>query len=177
MVGRGDSNTLNWGVECTHCFHEPVYLATVWITVQPCLLAERVGLRQGIGGPQVEQLDFGPCGLILQDEDNSRSQEELRLVQIKDKEITYFSFSRSRKPYQLHMNRKAPQGPKRWGVGGATYRRWCQPTHRQSQMTGQKKPGKVPHKSDSYYPEGATHCLWASPCESIDTYSSLMINT
>ena len=91
----------------------------MWITVQPCLLAERIGLRQGIDGPQVEQLKFGPCGLILQDEDNSRNQEELRLVQIKDEAITYFSFSRSRKPYQLHMNRKTSQGPK---VGG-TYRR------------------------------------------------------
>ena len=46
MVGRQVSNTLNWGVHTLRgkmhtMFHEPICLVTVWITVQPPLLAER----------------------------------------------------------------------------------------------------------------------------------------
>ena len=62
----------------------------------------RVDLRQEIDGPQAEQLESVPSRQILQDEDNSR-REKLSPAQIRDKETTYFSFSKSRRPSQLHM--------------------------------------------------------------------------
>ena len=65
-------------------------------------------LRQEIDEPQAEQLELVACGQILQDQDNSRSREELSPAQIKDKETTYTSFSRSRKPSRLHMRRNTP---------------------------------------------------------------------
>ena len=77
---------------------------------------ETLLLRQEIDGLQAEQLEFVPCGQILQDRDNSRAREELSPAQIKDKETIYFSFSRSRRPSQLHMCRKAPWGSKREGA-------------------------------------------------------------
>ena len=55
-----------------------------------------MGLRQEIEGSQGEQLESVPCGQISQDEEDSRSREELSPVQIREKETTYFSFSRSR---------------------------------------------------------------------------------
>ena len=55
-------------------------------------------MKQEIDGPQAEQLESVPCGQILQDKDDGRSKEELSPAWIKDKETTYFSFSRSRRP-------------------------------------------------------------------------------
>ena len=53
-----------------------------------------------------EQLEFVSCGQMLQDEDNSRREENLSPAQIRVKETIYFSFLRSRRPSQLHMCRK-----------------------------------------------------------------------
>ena len=79
-------------------------------------------MRQEIDGPQAEQLESVPCGQTLQDEDNSRSREELRPAWIRDKETTYFLFLRSRRPPRLHVCRKAPRGQKGRGhhpiIGG-----------------------------------------------------------
>ena len=75
-----------------------------------------MGLRQEIEGSQGEQLESVPCGQISQDEEDSRSREELSPVQIREKETTYFSFSRSRRPSQLHKLRNARWGSKREGV-------------------------------------------------------------
>ena len=59
-------------------------------------------MRQEIDGPQAEQQpEFVPCGQILQDE---MEEELLR------QKTTCFSFSRSRRPSQLHMCRKAKMG-------------------------------------------------------------------
>ena len=69
-------------------------------------------MRQEIDVPRAEQLEFVPCGQILQDENNSRSEEDLSPAQI---ETTYFSFLRSRRHSQQHMHRKAPKGPKKRG--------------------------------------------------------------
>ena len=40
-------------------------------------------MRQEVDGPQAKQLEFVPCGQILQDEDNSRREEKLSLPLIK----------------------------------------------------------------------------------------------
>ena len=51
----------------------------------------------------------------------SKVKDELSPAPTKDKETTYFLFSRSRRPSQLRMHRKAPQGSKREGappIGG-----------------------------------------------------------
>ena len=73
-------------------------------------------LRQEIDGPQAEQLEFVSCAEILQNEDNSRREEELSPAQVRDKEATYFSFLRSRRPSRLHMHRKTPWESKRGGA-------------------------------------------------------------
>ena len=67
-----------------------------------------VRVRQEIDGPQAEHLEFVPCGQILQDEDNSRREEKLSPAQVRDKETTYSSFSKSRRASRLHTHRKAP---------------------------------------------------------------------
>ena len=69
-------------------------------------------MRQEIDGPQAEQLESVPCGQILQDKDKSRGREELSPAQLRDKETTYFSFSRSRRPSCIHMHRKATHAQK-----------------------------------------------------------------
>ena len=43
---------------------------------------QRLILRQEIDGPQAEQLEFVPCGQILQ---NSRREEKLRPAQVRGK--------------------------------------------------------------------------------------------
>ena len=63
-------------------------------------------MRQEIDGSQAEQLESVPCGQILQAKDDGRSKEELSPALIKDKEITYFFFLRSRRPLELHTHRK-----------------------------------------------------------------------
>ena len=68
-------------------------------------------LGQEIDGPQAEQLESGPCGQIIQDE----VEEKLSPAQIRDKETTYSSFSKSGRPSQLHMCREAPWRSKREG--------------------------------------------------------------
>ena len=73
-------------------------------------------LKQEIDGPQAEQLGLVPCAQMLQDEDNSRSEEEMSTAQMRDEETTYLSFLRSRRPPPLHMHRKAPWGSKREGA-------------------------------------------------------------
>ena len=45
-------------------------------------------------GPQAEQLELGPYGQILQDEDKSKREEKLRPAQIREKETTCFSTSK-----------------------------------------------------------------------------------
>ena len=74
-------------------------------------------VRQEIDAPQAEQLEFVPCGQVLQDEDNSRKEEKLSPAQIRDKETTYFSFSRSRRTSRLHMHRKAKGSGRHSTVG------------------------------------------------------------
>lgn len=49
--------------------------------------------RQEIDWLQAEQLEFFPCGQMLQDE-----EEKLSPAQIRDKEASCFSFSKSRRP-------------------------------------------------------------------------------
>lgn len=44
------------------------------------------------------QLESVPCGHIVQDKDNSRKEEKLSPVQIRDKKTTRSSFLRSRRP-------------------------------------------------------------------------------
>ena len=41
-------------------------------------------LNQEIDGPQAKQLGLVPCAQVLQDEDNSRSEEELSTAQRRD---------------------------------------------------------------------------------------------
>ena len=41
-------------------------------------------LKQEIDGPQAEQLGLVPCAQMLQDEDNSRSEEEMSTAQMRD---------------------------------------------------------------------------------------------
>ena len=65
-------------------------------------------VRQETDGPQAKQLKTVPCGQTLQDKGDERSEEELSPAWIKDKETTYFSSSRSRRPPWLHMRRKSP---------------------------------------------------------------------
>ena len=72
-----------------------------------------VVLRQEIDRSQAEELETVLCGLILRDE-----EEELSPAQIR---ATYFSFSRSRRPSQLHMCEEVPWRSKR---------EWHQSTHR-----------------------------------------------
>ena len=69
-------------------------------------------LRPETEEPHMEQLESVSCGQTLQDEDNSRREEKLSPAQIRVKEITHFSFLRSRRPSQLHIHRKALWGPK-----------------------------------------------------------------
>ena len=45
-----------------------------------------------------EQLEFVPCGQSLADEGDGRREKELSPAQIRGKEITCSSFSRSRRP-------------------------------------------------------------------------------
>ena len=71
--------------------------------------------RQELDGSQAEQLESVPCGQILQDKDYGRSKEELRPAWIKDKETTYFSFLRSRRPSKLYINRKVLEGSENGG--------------------------------------------------------------
>jgi hypothetical protein len=52
-----------------------------------------------VDGPQAEQLELGPCGQILQDEDKSKREEKLSPAQIREKETTCFSFSRSKRTF------------------------------------------------------------------------------
>ena len=66
-------------------------------------------VRQEIDGPQAEQLESVPCGQILQDKDCGRSKEGLSPAPVKNKETTYFSILRPRKPPKVHMHRKVPQ--------------------------------------------------------------------
>ena len=51
---------------------------------------DSIPMRQETDGPQAEQLETVPL--------RDRSKEELSPAQINDKETTYFSFSRSRRP-------------------------------------------------------------------------------
>ena len=74
-----------------------------------------VGLRKKTDGFQAEQKESVPCGQILQDQDYGRSKEELNPAWIEDKETTYFSFLRPRRPLELHMCRKIPQGSEKEG--------------------------------------------------------------
>ena len=69
-----------------------------------------------IDGPQAEQLEFVPCGQIHQDKDNGRREEKLSPAQIREKETTYSSFSKSRSPSRLHMRREAPWRSKGRGI-------------------------------------------------------------
>ena len=62
-----------------------------------------------------------PCGQILWDKDNGGSKEELCPAWIKDKEITFFSFLRPKRPPELHMRRKVPQGSEKGGGIRAQY--------------------------------------------------------
>ena len=75
-----------------------------------------MGLRQEIDGSQGEQPESVPCGQILQDEENSRSREELSPAQIREKETTYFPFSRSRRSSQTTQAQKGTLGVKKRGV-------------------------------------------------------------
>ena len=77
-----------------------------------------MGLRQEIDGSQGEQLESAPCRQILQDEENSRIREELSPAQIRE-ETTDSSFSRSRRPSQLHKQRNAHWGSKMQGCHSA----------------------------------------------------------
>lgn len=63
-------------------------------------------MKQEIDGFQAEQLESVPCGQTLQDQDKGRTKDKLHSTWIKDKEITYVSFLRSRKPTELYMGRK-----------------------------------------------------------------------
>ena len=75
------------------------------------------------------------CGQILQDEENTRrGREELSPAQTEDNETTYPLFSTSGRPFQLHIHRKAPWGPRREGV--PPHNRWCQPSHRCMRTAG-----------------------------------------
>ena len=62
-------------------------------------------VRQEIDGSQAEQLESVPCGQILQDKDCGSKEE-----------TTNFSFLRSRRPPELHICRKIPQGSEKEGV-------------------------------------------------------------
>lgn len=55
-------------------------------------------------GPQAEQLELGPYGQILQDEDKSKREEKLRPAQIREKETT--CFSTSKRTSDSYMDRK-----------------------------------------------------------------------
>lgn len=73
-------------------------------------------MRQEIDGSQAEQLESVPCGQTLQDKDNGRSKEELSPAWIKDKETTYFSFLRSRRPPELTCTERFLGGQRRDGA-------------------------------------------------------------
>ena len=53
-------------------------------------------LGQETDGPQAAQLEFFLSGQILQEEDNSRREEKLSPVQIKDKQATFSHFQGQR---------------------------------------------------------------------------------
>ena len=114
---------------------------------------------------------------------NSR-REELSPAQIRDKKTTYTLFSKSRRPYQLLMCRKAPWRSER--KRASPHSKWCQTIHKPrcwipswlrdvcthgggpwDKPNTNSDPGKVrwlargnpeemPHKSDSNYHEGVT---------------------
>ena len=79
----------------------------------PKTMGSLVIVRQEIDGLQAEQLEFVPCGQILQDEDNGRRRIGEAGPCPDKRETTYFSFSRSMRPSQLCMHRKAPWRSKR----------------------------------------------------------------
>lgn len=55
-----------------------------------------------------------PGGQALQNKDNGRSEEELSPARI-EKETTYFSFLRPRRPPKLHTGTMVPQGSEQGG--------------------------------------------------------------
>lgn len=59
-----------------------------------------------MNGAQAEQLEPVPCGQMLHDEDDGRSEEELSPAQMKDRDITGFSFLKSMSSPKLHVHRK-----------------------------------------------------------------------
>ena len=67
-----DAVTTEASADCLGCFEAGVSL---WLTE----------LRQETEEPHTEQLESVPCGQTLQDEDNSRREEKLSPVRIKDK--------------------------------------------------------------------------------------------
>ena len=69
--------------------------AARYLTLPPCV---PVALRQEIDGPHAEQLEFVLYGQILQDEDNNGREEKLSPAPIRNKETTYSSFLKSRRP-------------------------------------------------------------------------------
>ena len=72
-------------------------------------------MREEVDRPQAEQLESVPYGQILEDKSNKRSKEGLSPAPIKDKETTYFSFLRPRRPPKLHLHRKVPQRSEKEG--------------------------------------------------------------
>lgn len=72
-------------------------------------------LRQEINGAQAEQLEPVPCGQMLHDEDDGRSEEELSPAQMKDRDIRGFSFLKSVSSPKLHMHRKILQRSEKGG--------------------------------------------------------------
>ena len=81
---------------------------------KPFSKGSMVQLRQEIDGSQAEQLQCVLFAQILQDKDYGRSKEELHPAWIKDKETTYFSFLRSRRPPELYRRTTHVQKGSSW---------------------------------------------------------------
>ena len=75
-------------------------------------------VRQETDGVQAEQQGSVPCGQILQDKADGRSRGELSPARVRGKETTYFSFSKSRRPFPTtHAQKSSLEVEK---GGGAT---------------------------------------------------------
>ena len=68
-----------------------------------CLCKCKLILRQEIDGPQAEQLEFVPCGQILQDE----AEEELSLPQIKDRDHIFLILKVKETFSTIHVQRSS----------------------------------------------------------------------
>ena len=73
-------------------------------------------LRQEIDGPRLSSWSLSPVDRYSKMKIIAGAKEELSPAQKKDRETTYFSFSRLRRPSRLHTCRKAPRGAKREGA-------------------------------------------------------------